>query len=213
MDDLTPNPSNLMPGLYQGSRPPVGDTLRRMRFDAVVLCAREYQPRRRDFPGVEVLRIHLDDQPKYPSVAMMRAAAAIADRCAYMVQAGRLVLVTCNAGINRSGLVSALTIMRLLGCDGAEAVRTVQAGRPGALSNPYFADALMRLPAGWLGHGGAAPRWTPQPGGFGDDYPQYSWVPGSPEIDTAPWLRWQPCLLYTSPSPRDGLLSRMPSSA
>ena len=24
---------------------------------------------------------------------------------------------------------------------------------------------------------------------------------------------WFPCLLYTSPSPRDGLLSRMPSSA
>src|SRR5665647_3895287 len=24
---------------------------------------------------------------------------------------------------------------------------------------------------------------------------------------------WNPCLLYTSPSPRDGLLSRMPSSA
>ena len=26
-------------------------------------------------------------------------------------------------------------------------------------------------------------------------------------------LEEQPCLLYTSPSPRDGLLSRMPSSA
>ena len=26
-------------------------------------------------------------------------------------------------------------------------------------------------------------------------------------------LKHQPCLLYTSPSPRDGLLSRMPSSA
>ena len=25
--------------------------------------------------------------------------------------------------------------------------------------------------------------------------------------------RWRACLLYTSPSPRDGLLSRMPSSA
>ena len=25
--------------------------------------------------------------------------------------------------------------------------------------------------------------------------------------------RWPTCLLYTSPSPRDGLLSRMPSSA
>ena len=26
-------------------------------------------------------------------------------------------------------------------------------------------------------------------------------------------LHYEPCLLYTSPSPRDGLLSRMPSSA
>ena len=28
-----------------------------------------------------------------------------------------------------------------------------------------------------------------------------------------PWTRPEICLLYTSPSPRDGLLSRMPSSA
>ena len=28
-----------------------------------------------------------------------------------------------------------------------------------------------------------------------------------------PYLNVDPCLLYTSPSPRDGLLSRMPSSA
>ena len=28
-----------------------------------------------------------------------------------------------------------------------------------------------------------------------------------------PGLRYTVCLLYTSPSPRDGLLSRMPSSA
>ena len=27
------------------------------------------------------------------------------------------------------------------------------------------------------------------------------------------YLEGKPCLLYTSPSPRDGLLSRMPSSA
>ena len=27
------------------------------------------------------------------------------------------------------------------------------------------------------------------------------------------WVILIPCLLYTSPSPRDGLLSRMPSSA
>ena len=31
-------------------------------------------------------------------------------------------------------------------------------------------------------------------------------------IDTSPGLKITGCLLYTSPSPRDGLLSRMPSS-
>ena len=31
--------------------------------------------------------------------------------------------------------------------------------------------------------------------------------------DGIPRIRSQSCLLYTSPSPRDGLLSRMPSSA
>ena len=33
-------------------------------------------------------------------------------------------------------------------------------------------------------------------------------------VDAARWdVRYYNCLLYTSPSPRDGLLSRMPSSA
>ena len=36
-------------------------------------------------------------------------------------------------------------------------------------------------------------------------------VIGEGELDDAPMLYI--CLLYTSPSPRDGLLSRMPSSA
>ena len=31
--------------------------------------------------------------------------------------------------------------------------------------------------------------------------------------DMVPWVPWNPCLLYTSPSPRDATLSRMPSSA
>ena len=46
-------------------------------------------------------------------------------------------------------------------------------------------------------------------------------VPLTPEIDngvkvfklSVDELQWETCLLYTSPSPRDGLLSRMPSSA
>ena len=36
-----------------------------------------------------------------------------------------------------------------------------------------------------------------------------------PDVSPNQWrnLQAMPCLLYTSPSPRDGLLSRMPSSA
>ena len=41
--------------------------------------------------------------------------------------------------------------------------------------------------------------------------PDVSNVHGDPSIVT--WSTPQACLLYTSPSPRDGLLSRMPSSA
>ena len=36
---------------------------------------------------------------------------------------------------------------------------------------------------------------------------------GVPSVENAGWARNEICLLYTSPSPRDGLLSRMPSSA
>ena len=43
---------------------------------------------------------------------------------------------------------------------------------------------------------------------FGELQAVNSWRPG----DTGPYTDWT-CLLYTSPSPRDGLLSRMPSSA
>ena len=58
---------------------------------------------------------------------------------------------------------------------------------------------------------------------FGDDLGKVSLVPGTGGVfhiycDTVQiWERKAdggfPCLLYTSPSPRDGLLSRMPSSA
>ena len=42
----------------------------------------------------------------------------------------------------------------------------------------------------------------------GYTYPKYFL-----ELDNKPLVQNIVCLLYTSPSPRDGLLSRMPSSA
>ena len=41
----------------------------------------------------------------------------------------------------------------------------------------------------------------------------YAWVLTAPQMLMVDAPLDDPCLLYTSPSPRDGLLSRMPSSA
>ena len=43
----------------------------------------------------------------------------------------------------------------------------------------------------------------------------FSWVNKDPDVLAmgVPYIELRVCLLYTSPSPRDGLLSRMPSSA
>ena len=38
-------------------------------------------------------------------------------------------------------------------------------------------------------------------------------TPGTYSVNVPPGITEVSCLLYTSPSPRDGLLSRMPSSA
>lgn len=62
------------------------------------------------------------------------------------LQSGGRVLVMCQMGRNRSALVSALVVRRLLGCSGAEAVELLRRARPRALANDVFADWLCRLP-------------------------------------------------------------------
>ena len=45
---------------------------------------------------------------------------------------------------------------------------------------------------------------------------EFNWLEGlpyDPRYNEVIEVRFKNCLLYTSPSPRDGLLSRMPSSA
>ena len=48
---------------------------------------------------------------------------------------------------------------------------------------------------------------------FAQALAQAGWTDGRNVRIDIRWGAGDPCLLYTSPSPRDGLLSRMPSSA
>lgn len=58
------------------------------------------------------------------------------------IQEDKRVLITCNAGRNRSSLLSALILMRHLGLTGPQAVEYVRERRPRALANEHFVEFL-----------------------------------------------------------------------
>lgn len=139
--------TELMPDLYQGSAPPPGPTLAAWGFDAVVLCAREYQPVSALFPGIRVIRAQLDDSGAPMTNREWEDAVRAASQTVNVYLRGARVLVTCAMGCNRSGLVAGLVMHMLTGLSGQQIVRQIRLCRSGALSNQWFAGALNRLPA------------------------------------------------------------------
>jgi len=129
--------------LAQGSRPPIGGPLA-PRFTTLVLCAQELleetpQGLPGAFPDVTVLKMPLDDAK--PSSDEVRRSLVAAHNVASRVRHGERVLVTCNQGRNRSGLIVALTLMQL-GASANEAIARVKHARKNALTNPYFVQVL-----------------------------------------------------------------------
>ena len=141
--------------LWQGAFPPSGPKVREAGFDMVVLCARELQLPPEAHPGVEVVHAPNDDSEAFPlTKEKLRIAVRAADIVVQRIQAGGKVLVTCAAGLNRSGLVSAIALHKMYGWGGDECIRTVRTKRvaskhhPGkALSNAEFVAAIRWLPA------------------------------------------------------------------
>jgi len=130
--------------LYIGSAPPVGPELSQAGFDTVLLCAKEYQPRSRDLPQVLVVHCGIDDS-LHPTMAEVDTALEASRIAADRVMRGDRVLISCWLGKNRSGLVMALTLVRVYGLSGREAIEAVRAARPGALFNPAFVALVEEL--------------------------------------------------------------------
>lgn len=131
-------PDKVAPRLYQGPKPAPG----RYNIDVLVLMAEEYQPRSHNFPGVKaVVHAPIDDAPStgvkpHEHESIQRAASFVAAA----LRDGRTVLVTCNMGLNRSGVVSALALRQAypeMTADDAIA-RVRNARGKWALSNPHF---------------------------------------------------------------------------
>ena len=133
--------------LWQGALPPKGRFLQQAGFQMLVLCAVEHQPPAEDFPGVEVLHAPNDDADRPPTRGELRIAMDAASRVILALRNNRKVLVTCWAGRNRSGLVSALVLREHLEISGEAACAIVKMSRPSALINKHFQDCLRRLPA------------------------------------------------------------------
>jgi hypothetical protein len=155
-------PSEILPGLWQGGteddhvvggRVPAGHhgalAGRSPRFGVVVTLYADAQPA----PwGVEELRFGFPDADLTPAFAAR--AVALARHAHRRWKDGERVLVRCQAGVNRSGLVMALVLM-LEGMDAHDAIALIRERRaPAALSNSAYVRWLVTEGADALTGGG-----------------------------------------------------------
>lgn len=129
--------------LYQGGYPPVGNALKDAGVDVLVLCARENADASK-YEGLIVIVAPGDDDERPQMLAStIDVWKAAAHDVARHVREGRVVLVTCMAGHNRSGLVTALALRELTGWPGEKIIQHIQDRRLGALYNDTFVDYII----------------------------------------------------------------------
>lgn len=144
--------TEIAPRVWQGSAPPPGIEVKRAGFDLLVLAAYEYQPHASVFGGIHVLHAPMDDS-KLTGEEWLRVVTT-ARKVAKRVLEGDKALITCAAGRNRSGIITAVTLHLLTGKAGSSIVRRIQALRKDALTNGSFVARLNQLRATTLSIGG-----------------------------------------------------------
>ena len=134
----------VLPGLWQSGLPEDWSAVR-ASVDAVVDVADPGPgPSSEDLGGLTYVKAPLEDADALPDPVLLdHLARLVAD----LVRDGRRVLVHCTFGKNRSGLLMALVVRELLGCDGRTALERVRAVRHRAVNNAGFAAWLSALPA------------------------------------------------------------------
>jgi hypothetical protein len=135
-------------GLWQGAEPErswssyvLGPA---MDLDLLVLTNVDGQDGwgRFDGRGFAVMRAPMQDDQRSLRPEDAEMAEEAAKRvCGTLQQSGR-VLVTCHMGLNRSGLISGISLCLLREISGAAALQQVRSKRPGSLFNPEFAKYL-----------------------------------------------------------------------
>ena len=137
-------PVEVLPGLWWSGLP---DDWTRLRgqVDAVIdLSDPGPGPSSDDLGELTYVKAPLEDGETLPEPVLLdHLTGLVVD----LVRQGRRVLVHCTFGKNRSGLVMALVVREVLGCDGATALARVRAVRERAVNNDAFSEWLSDLPA------------------------------------------------------------------
>ena len=149
-----PDAHRIAPRLHQGAHVVDGHALARLDFTMVVLCAVELQPRSYGAKPLKVVRCQLDDARDYFSGDVAgkrwrRVDEAVDAAVAELGRSGR-IYVSCNMGLNRSGVVVASILRRLWPAERmTRIIEHVQRARFSrqfalpALFNPHFVEALL----------------------------------------------------------------------
>jgi protein-tyrosine phosphatase len=92
--------------------------------------------------GLEVLGLPIPDGGTPVHAGLERAYRELVERVVSDLKEGETVVVHCQGGYGRSGLVAA-SVLVALGYSTEEAIRAVQEARPGAIENPSQAEYVM----------------------------------------------------------------------
>lgn len=118
-------------------------------FALVVLSAKEYQPKQkmpRSLLETPRLYVPLNDSSRLKGKELkstIHYADQAAKEVARAILRGKNALVTCWAGLNRSGLISGLAIKKLSNLSGPEITSLIRERRSqAALFNPLFAKIV-----------------------------------------------------------------------
>jgi len=125
--------------LWQGAAPPPGDSLATEGYHALVLAATENQ-NKDAYTGVDVICAPGDDDEReWRFAKFLPVWQAAADEVVVRLGKKQNVVVTCMAGLNRSGIISAMVLQKLTNWPGDKIVKHIQSKRYGALCNRTFA--------------------------------------------------------------------------
>lgn len=135
--------NEIIPRLWQGAAPPSPESVLEDGFTALFLCARGMPFESETFPGVLTVRAPFNDTEN-PSEKERSVAVKAAQHVKLLHDQGHNVLVTCQAGINRSGLVVALALHLIKGWKGEFCIEVIRQKRiPFGLTwDPYCPQPL-----------------------------------------------------------------------